>query len=186
MIIENWGKIACVCVCVWGTGGLHMKRLLYGMLRSDTQCGTQWWIQWEPSPPPGRLYILHSAIERHFSSVTFRNIWSEEFLIGYCFFSYFLHIFFSPSFSSTLGVVLPRSLSCLHAHTNTHAWALIWLVQSAQGQGRALMEKFVQLISGGLEMQDSTLSQSDSQPLALTLFVFCSFCFLRLNMHFLD
>lgn len=50
------------------------------------------------------------------------------------------------------------------------------------------MEKFVQLISGGLETRDlfSPLSQSDSAVTshALSLFPLLALCFLWLNMHF--
>lgn len=162
------------------------------MLRSSSQCEAQRWMRREPSPLPRCLYIPHDTVERHFSSVTFKNIWSEKFLIVYWCFSYSLHFLSLPHFRPRSCPPLLPFVSKQHAHTNTHAWALIWLVQSVQGQGRALMEKFVQMISGGLETQDplSSLSQSFSlsQPLALTLSdsLLLPLCFLWLNMHFLD
>lgn len=150
-------------------------------------------VESRPHCQPGSLHIPHDTNERHSSSVTFKNIRSEEFLIVYRCVSLIPSIFFlSLSFSATLRSCPPLVpfLSKEHTHTNPHAWTLIWLVQSVQGQGRALMEKFVQLISGGLEMQDSSLSLSLSvlQPLTLTLFVslLLLLCFLWLNMHFLD
>lgn len=119
-------------------------------------------VERRPHCQPGSLHIPHDTNERHSSSVTFKNIWSEEFLIVYRCVSLIPSIFFSLSlsFSATLRSCPPPVpfLSKEHTHTNPHAWTLIWLVQSVQGQGRALMEKFVQLISGGLEMQDSSLS----------------------------
>lgn len=126
---------------------------------------------------PRCLYIPHNTVERHFSPVTFKNIWSEEVLIVYCCFSYSLHFLslflFHPWSCPPLLPFLSKQHAHTHTHTNTHAWALIWLVQSVQGQERALMEKFVQLISGGLEMQDPlsflSLTLFLPQPLTFSL-----------------
>lgn len=104
----------------WYRGGYALKKLSCCMLRSNTQCETQCWMRWEPSLLPKCLYIPHDAVKRHFSSVTFKNIWSEEFLIVHCSFSYSLH-FLSPSPPPTLGVVFPPPYSvwitCAYSHT---------------------------------------------------------------------
>lgn len=85
-------------------------------------------MQWEsPRPPARSLYIPHDTDERHLSSVTFRNIWSEEFLITYrCL---LIPPFLLPAFLPPL----PPLLSEQRAHMNPHVWTLICLVRSGRG-----------------------------------------------------
>lgn len=124
-----------------------MKRLFCGMLRSNTLYNEDC-----PHSQPGSLYIPRDTKERHFSSVTFKNIGSEEFLIVYPCLSCSPHSCpFLLYHHQSCPPLVPFMLNN-NTHANPHAWALIRLVHSVQGQEGALMKKLLQLISEGLEM----------------------------------
>lgn len=135
---------------------------------------------------PGSLLLFHKTTSRDTSTRWHLRIFDLMNFVYPCFSLHFFSLFLLLCHHQSSPPLIPL-LSKQHTHEPTCLGIDLASSQVYRGQGSAFMEKFVQLISGGLEMQDSSLSLSSSNSCSLSssVFFFLLLCFLWLNMHFL-